>query len=100
MPQTRLAQSPGLSIAFEHQSRTYSPGDVIRGEVYVNTVDEVAIGRITVSFWGRVKSRIVRQNGESSTTYRGRTELFNSRVVLYEGRYTRKLAPCPEVSYS
>lgn len=90
MPLTKAENSPGLSLEFEKPRPHYSPGDVIRGRVVLNTAADIAIGTIAVSFWARAKSRIVQQHGQSVTYHRGRTHFFNYEHVLYEGQYTHK----------
>jgi hypothetical protein len=87
---TKAETSPGLSFEFDGSKLQYSPGDIISGRVVLNTADEVAIGRVLVSFWGRAKSRIIQQHGQAVTYHRGRTQFFKQEAVLYEGQYTHK----------
>merc|ERR1711939_725700 len=87
---TKTTNSPGLSFDFNHPRAQYSPGDVISGHVVLNTAADAAIGTVTVSFWGRAKSRIIQQHGQSASYHRGRTRFFHLEKVLYEGQYTHK----------
>ncbi|KAK5453460.1 hypothetical protein LTS15_006645 [Exophiala xenobiotica] len=87
---TKPTNSPGLAFDFDHPRAQYSPGDVISGHVVLNTAADVAIGTVTVSFWGRSKSRIIQQHGQSASYHRGRTRFFHLEKLLYEGQYTHK----------
>jgi len=87
---TKTTNSPGLSFDFDNARAQYSPGDVISGHVVLNTAADAAIGTVTVSFWGRAKSRIIQQHGQSASYHRGRTRFFHLEKVLYEGQYTHK----------
>ncbi|KAJ9603193.1 hypothetical protein H2200_012488 [Cladophialophora chaetospira] len=87
---TKTENSPGLSFDFDKSQTHYSPGDTISGRVVLNTADDVALGKVVVSFWGRAKSRIIQQHGQAVTYHRGRTQFFNQELVLYEGHYTHK----------
>ena len=87
---TKTENSPGLSFDLDNAKAHYSPGDIISGRVVLNTTDEVSIGKVIVSLWGRAKSRIIQQHGQAVTYHRGRTQLFKQEVVLYEGQYTHK----------
>ena len=87
---TKAENSPGLSFEIDNPRQHYSPGDLIRGRVVLNTAADSAIGRITVSLWGRAKSRIIQQHGQTVTYHRGRTQFFNQEKILYEGQYTHK----------
>lgn len=66
---TKTETSPGLSFELDSSKSHYSPGDIISGRVVLNTADEVALGKVVVSFWGRAKSRIIQQHGQA-VTYR------------------------------
>ncbi|ETI20148.1 hypothetical protein G647_08182 [Cladophialophora carrionii CBS 160.54] len=87
---TKAEDSPGLSLELDSYKAHYSPGDTISGRVVLNTADEVGIGKVVVSFWGRAKSRIIQQHGQAVTYHRGRTQFFKQELVLYEGQYTHK----------
>ncbi|OQU99833.1 Arrestin or S-antigen, domain-containing protein [Cladophialophora immunda] len=87
---TKAENSPGLSFEFNNTRQHYSPGDVISGRVILNTAADSAIGKLVVSFWGRAKSRIIQQHGQTVTYHRGRTQLFKKELLLYEGQYTHK----------
>ncbi|KIX05405.1 uncharacterized protein Z518_06277 [Rhinocladiella mackenziei CBS 650.93] len=87
---TKAENSPGLSFELDKPRQHYSPGDLISGRVLLNTAADSAIGKIAVSFWGRAKSRIIQQHGQSVTYHRGRTLLFKQEQILYEGQYTHK----------
>ncbi|OAP55550.1 hypothetical protein AYL99_10523 [Fonsecaea erecta] len=87
---TKADNSPGLSFEFNNPRQHYSPGDVISGRVILNTAADSAIGRLVVSFWGRSKSRIIQQHGQTVTYHRGRTQFFKKELLLYEGQYTHK----------
>ncbi|KIX94584.1 uncharacterized protein Z520_09630 [Fonsecaea multimorphosa CBS 102226] len=87
---TKAENSPGLSFEFNNPRQHYSPGDVISGRVILNTAADSAIGKLVVSFWGRAKSRIIQQHGQTVTYHRGRTQLFKKELVLYDGQYTHK----------
>ena len=69
---TKTEDSPGLSFEINKPQPHYSPGDTISGRVVLNTADEVALGKVVVSFWGRAKSRIIQQHGQA-VTYRERS---------------------------
>ncbi|EXJ83123.1 hypothetical protein A1O1_06742 [Capronia coronata CBS 617.96] len=87
---TKPCNSTGLSLEFDEARHHHSPGDVISGRVNLSTASETAIGNVAVSFWGRAKSRIIQQHGQSATTHRGRTQYFHQQKTLYEGQYTHK----------
>lgn len=87
---TKAENSPGLSFDIQNPRHIYSPGDIIRGQVVLNTAEDSAIGKIAVNLWGRTKSRIIQQHGQAVTYHRGRTTLFDLEQVLYEGQYTHK----------
>ena len=87
---TKAENSPGLSFELDNPKTHYSPGDIVSGRVVLNTADDVALGKVVVSLWGRAKSRIIQQHGQAVTYHRGRTQLFKQELVLYEGQYTHK----------
>lgn len=87
---TKACNAPGLTFEFDKPRHHYSPGDRISGRVILNTATESAIGKVAVYFWGRAKSRIIQQHGQSATTHRGRTQFFYQQQTLYEGQYTHK----------
>lgn len=87
---TAASNSPGLSFDIENPRQHYSPGDTISGNILLNTAADVAIGNVSISFWGRAKTKIVQSHGQSSSIHRGRTLFFNTTKVLYQGQYTHK----------
>ncbi|EXJ77240.1 hypothetical protein A1O3_10398 [Capronia epimyces CBS 606.96] len=88
---TKAYNSPGLSFELDTPALLYySPGDLISGQVVLNTTDQAAIGSVTVSFWGRAKSHIIQQYGQSGTSERGRTQFFQQNKILYTGHCTHK----------
>ncbi|KAJ9618561.1 hypothetical protein H2204_012980 [Knufia peltigerae] len=87
---TKVTNSPGLSIHLDNPRPVYCPGDVISGQVSLHTAAECAIGTVALSFWGRAKTKIIQQNGQSASVYRGRTRYFSVDHTLYTGQYTHK----------
>ncbi|KAL6247946.1 hypothetical protein RBB50_005294 [Rhinocladiella similis] len=87
---TKATNSAGLSIHLDNPRQVYCPGDVISGHVSLNTAADCAIGTVAVSFWGRAKTKIIQQNGQSASVYRGRTRYFSLDSTLYTGQYTHK----------
>lgn len=55
--------------------------------------------RVTLSFWGRAKTKIIEARGNSgSANYRGRAPLFSQTQIIHDGPY-RLLANCPSEVY-
>lgn len=90
MPLATHKNSEGLSFEIDRPCPYYLPGDNIAGRVILNTADDAAIGKVAVTFYGRVKSRIIQHHGQSTTVHRGRVKLFEFETLLYEGVYTHK----------
>jgi hypothetical protein len=70
MGRTKLENSPGLSISLDTPRHHYCPGDQISGRVELNTAADIGIGQVVVSFFGRAKSKIIQQHGQSTTVHR------------------------------
>lgn len=82
--------SEGLSIKLHGNKTSYSPGDTIQGSLQLRLNRDSAVGKVTIHFLGRSKSKIVQSNGQSTSTFRGRVELFDITRILHDGHYTHK----------
>ncbi|KAI9732095.1 MAG: hypothetical protein M1834_004191 [Cirrosporium novae-zelandiae] len=71
-----------------NSSPTIASSSTVSGRVIFSSQKDEAVGRITVAFLGRCKTKIYRSNGQNRTTYRGRAQLFSFSQILYEGHYT------------
>lgn len=72
-----------FTIRPDFHPRSYGTGDTITGEVVLENAPPELIGRIFIELWGRTKTKIMRRNGNSRVTYRGRHHLFSKTVVVH-----------------
>ena len=80
-----------MSIRINVPSTKCRAGVTISGTVSLHGDVDIDVELITISLVGRVKSKIVRSNGQnSSSIYRGRAPLFEYRQVLFKGPNTMK----------
>jgi hypothetical protein len=56
--------------------------------------------KIVLTFGGRVKTKIYRDDYDTSSTYRGRAPLFSQRHEIFDGPYTSKLKECVRFPFS
>jgi hypothetical protein len=79
-----------LRIVITNPQLTYTVGNVIRGQVVMQTTQDEAVGKVSINFEGRGKTKLIRSNGQSRRVYRGRAPLFRQQLVLYESHFTLK----------
>ena len=77
MPITPSYNNSDLGIYLSHRG-DFTTGDIISGIVTRNSPFVAAEAIISVQLVGRVKTLVVKSNGQTSTTYRGRLTLFNT----------------------
>ena len=77
-----------MSIRINIPSAKCRAGTIISGTVSLHGDVSVNVELITITLVGRCKSKVVRSNGQSSTTYRGRAPLLEYRQVLFKGPNT------------
>ncbi|KAF7563651.1 hypothetical protein G7046_g436 [Stylonectria norvegica] len=81
MPQTTARSTPLLGIALQDGGASYAPGDTIHGYVYRKSPVVSPDASITISLYGRAKSKITVHRGNSTSTYRGRAPLVSERTT-------------------
>ena len=80
-----------MSIRINIPNIKCSAGVTISGTVSLHGDVDIDVESITISLVGRCKSKVVRSNGQnSSSTYRGRAPLLEYRQVLFKGPNTMK----------
>ena len=88
MPPTPRISNSELSIQLQAERNAYFPGDTIIGSVGRMMPLVSPRARVKITLHGRTKSKLVRSNGQSSTTYRGRFNVINSSrhaQLLFDG---------------
>lgn len=79
-----------MSIRINVPSTKCRAGATVSGTVSLHGDVDIDVQIITISLVGRCKTKVVRSNGQSSTTYRGRAPLLECRQVLFKGPNTMK----------
>ncbi|KAL9072079.1 MAG: hypothetical protein Q9161_003854 [Pseudevernia consocians] len=75
-----------MSIRINIPSLKCRAGATVSGTVSLHGDVDIDVEIITISLVGRCKTKVVRSNGQnSSTTYRGRAPLLEYRQVLFKG---------------
>lgn len=78
-----------LRIDLHDHETPYIAGYTVNGTVRLTGTSDIDVGRITIAFFGRCKSKIVVSRGQAGTDYyRGRVLLFRFEKVLFEGPRT------------
>lgn len=78
-----------MSIIIDIPNTRCKAGTTIAGTVLLRGGEDVDVQSITISLVGRCKTKVVKSNGNNSTsTYRGRAPLLLSRKVLFNGPHT------------
>lgn len=78
-----------FTIELDPRKSFYSAGDVVKGNVVLACGEDEPIGRVSVRFHGRAKTKISRHDQSRSRT-RGRCTMFWYEKTLYVGKYTFK----------
>ncbi|KAF2096493.1 hypothetical protein NA57DRAFT_78096 [Rhizodiscina lignyota] len=76
--------SPTLIIRPDFANQNYGTGDTVTGQVMLLNAKPELIGRVFIELWGRTKTKIIRRNGNSRVTYRGRHHLFSKVEVIQQ----------------
>ena len=71
------------SIVLELPRTAYYTGEVVSGNVVLQTTKEVDSRGLTLDIFGREKTEITRQQGKSSVTYRSQADLLGWRIPLH-----------------
>jgi len=71
------------SIAVELPRTAYYTGEVVSGDVVLQTTKEVDSRGLTLDIFGRERTEITRQQGKHSVTYRSQADLLGWRVPLH-----------------
>ena len=79
-----------MSIHINIPSIKCRAGATVSGTVSLHEDVDIDVQTITISLIGRCKTKVVRSNGNSRTTYRGRAPLLEYRQVLFKGPNTMK----------
>ena len=79
-----------MSIHINVPNTKCRAGATVSGTVSLHGDVDIDVQVITIRLVGRCKSKVVRRNGNSSTTYRGRAPLLEYRQVLFRGPNTMK----------
>ena len=79
-----------MSIRIHVPNTKCRAGATVSGTVSLHGDVNIDVEVITIRLVGRCKSKVVRSNGNSSTTYRGRAPLLEYRQVLFQGPNTMK----------
>lgn len=80
-----------MSIRINIPNTKCRAGATISGTVSLHGDVDIDVEIITISLVGRCKTKVVRSNGQnSSSTYRGRAPLLEYRQVLFKGPNTMK----------
>src|ERR1700753_508786 len=78
------AIAPGtLRIYPAFPLKNFGTGEVVTGEVVLHDAQPELIGRIAIELTGRTKTKIIRRNGNSRVTYRGRHQLFSTASMVH-----------------
>lgn len=78
-----------MSLRIDIPSRKYSANDLVTGTVTLIGTEDIGVSRISITFSGRCKTKIVISRGNnSSSTYRARVPLFTFTKVLFTGPNT------------
>ncbi|KAK7413962.1 hypothetical protein QQX98_007145 [Neonectria punicea] len=88
MPQTLALTNSKLGIRLEGGQTKYAPGDTITGHVFRRNATVSPDSTVSISLYGRSKSKTVIQHENSSTSYRGRWDLIypaDHAHQLFEG---------------
>ena len=79
-----------MSIHINVPNTKCRAGTTVSGTVSLHGDVDIDVEVIAIRLVGRCKSKVVRRNGDSSTTYRGRAPLLEYRQVLFQGPNTMK----------
>lgn len=80
-----------MSIRIDTPNTKCRAGATVSGTVSLHGDVDIDVEIITISLVGRCKTKVVRSNGQnSSTTYRGRAPLLEYQQVLFKGPNTMK----------
>ena len=79
-----------MSIRIDIPSTKCRAGATVSGTVSLHGHVDIDVEIITICLVGRCKTKVVRSNGNSSSTYRGRAPLLEYRQVLFQGPNTMK----------
>lgn len=79
-----LNQSERITLYLDNNrlNKTNYAGDILTGRVVVRNPRPSTVDGLELVFEGRVKTKVTRSNGQSSTTYRGRAQLFRRMIEL------------------
>ena len=79
-----------MSIHINVPNTKCRAGATVSGTVSLHGDVDIDVEVIAIRLVGRCKSKVVRNNNNSSTTYRGRAPLLEYRQVLFQGPNTMK----------
>ncbi|RVD85157.1 uncharacterized protein DFL_003488 [Arthrobotrys flagrans] len=84
MPRAGFKLAPGIDVELERPDSIFLPGDIVNGNVVINSITGLAGGQnnVHINFYGRSKVLIVRSNGQTKDYYRGRAILFQQKFFL------------------
>ena len=74
-----------MSIRINIPNTRCKAGVTVSGTVSLHGDVDIDVEVITISLVGRCKTKVMRSNGNSSTTYRGRAPLLEYRQELFRG---------------
>lgn len=77
-----------FTIELDEPKNQYLAGDVVKGNVVLQSRKDEAIGRVTITFFGHAKTQIEESYGEYSAYYNSLCTLFSYTKDLYIGKYT------------
>ncbi|KAJ9654208.1 hypothetical protein H2198_006724 [Neophaeococcomyces mojaviensis] len=79
-----------LTIEINEERLSYYPGDQLQGHLQLRLTKDSPIGKVSVRLSGCTKWKIVQSNGQSTSTFRGRAELFSDERILHDDHYKHK----------
>ncbi|TGJ64108.1 hypothetical protein EYR41_010185 [Orbilia oligospora] len=84
MPRAGFKHAPGIDVELEQPDGIFLPGDIINGNIVVNSITGLAGGQnnVHINFYARSKVLIIRNTGEGKDYYRGRAILFQNQFFL------------------
>ena len=79
-----------FAIELDTPNNSYLAGDVVKGNVVLDSTKDEAVGKVVIMFFGRAKTKIYVRERDRSKHYNSDCILFSYAKDLYVGKYTLK----------
>ena len=79
-----------FAIELDAPKTSYLAGDVVKGDVVLDSAEDEAVGKVVIMFFGRAKTKIYVRERDRSKHYNSDCTLFSYAKGLYIGKYTLK----------